>query len=131
MTQYISRKSDASSKPPTQTPKPNVWTPLEVESRIVLLPTESSKSGATWGTYLNVTTPKLGGASELTIRWTREPAGINDSTGYTTFPLNKGRTTFISHLWMFQAKIGQAVVLQVRVNGKATIKTREVKLSIP
>lgn len=130
MTQYISRKSDATSKPATQALPANKWVNVEVENQTALMPTENSKTGALWACYLNVDSPKVSGATELTLRWTRDPSGINDATGYETKTLKKGGTTFIKDVWLFQAKKGQPVVLQVRANGRATITTREVKLSI-
>lgn len=130
MTQYISRKSDAKSKPPTQELRSGVWTTIEASGQTALVPTESSKAGALWVAYLNVKTPKIGGATELTLRWVRDPKGINDATGYETKALKKGGTTFIKDVWVFQAKKGQPVVLQVKANGKATVTTRETKLAI-
>lgn len=96
-----------------------------------LVPNESSKYGAFWSAYLNIETPKIGGADELVIRWVRDPAGVNDSTGYETKSLKKGGTTFIKDTWMFQAIKGQPVVFMVKPNGKATVTTRETKLAIP
>ena len=131
MSQYISRKSDAKSNPPTQVLVPNVWTDIEASGKVPLVPTESSKSGAFWSAYLNIKTPKIGGATELTIRWVRDPKGINDATVFETKTLNKGATTFVKDTWMFQAIKGQPVVFQVKANGKATVTTRETKLAIP
>jgi hypothetical protein len=96
-----------------------------------LVPTESSKTGAFWSAYLNIDSPKIGGADELVIRWVRDPAGINDATGYETKSLKKGGTTFVKDVWMFQAIKGQPVVFMVKANGKATVTTRETKLAIP
>ena len=130
MSQYISRKSDAKSKPATQALTAGKWVNIEAENLLELVPIESTKVGALWVCYLNVKTPKLGGATELTLRWVRDPKGINDATGYETKTLKKGATTFVKDVWVFQAKKGQPVVLQVQANGKATITTREIKLSI-
>lgn len=131
MSQYISRKSDAKSNPPTQVLVPNTWTVIEAAGKMPLVPNESSKYGAFWSAYLNIETPKIGGADELVIRWVRDPAGVNDSTGYETKSLKKGGTTFIKDTWMFQAIKGQPVVFMVKPNGKATVTTRETKLAIP
>jgi hypothetical protein len=130
MSQYISRKSDAQSKPATQPLPANKWITVEVENLTELVPTENSKTGALWACYLNIDSPRINGATELVLRWTRDPKGINDGTGYETKALKKGGTTFIKDVWLFQAKKGQPVVLQVRANGWATITTREVKLAI-
>ncbi len=130
MSQYISRKSDSSSRIPTQTLKPNVYNTLEVDGLFSVIPNANSTTGALFATYLNIKTPKIGGATELTIKWVRDPKGINDATGYQTFSLNKGGTTFVKDLWLFQAKKGQPVALELKANGKAVITTREIKLAI-
>jgi hypothetical protein len=130
MSQYISRKSDASSRIPTQTLKPNEYNTLEVDGLFSVIPNADTSTGALFATYLNIKTPKIGGATELTIKWVRDPKGINDATGYQTFSLTKGGTTFVKDVWLFQAKKGQPVALQLKANGKATITTREIKLAI-
>lgn len=130
MSQYISRKSDSTSKIPTQALQGDIWTTLEVEGLYSVTPTMNSTAGALFATYLNITTPKLGGASQLTIKWVRDPKGINDATGYETITLNKGGTTYVKDLWMFQAKKGQPIAFMMKPNGKATVTTREIKLAI-
>jgi hypothetical protein len=130
MSQYISRKSDASSRIPTQSLQGEIWTTLEVDGLFSVIPNADSKTGALFATYLNIKTPKIGGASELTIKWVRDPKGINDATGYQTFSLKKGGTTYVKDLWMFQSKKGQPVALMLKANGKATVTTREIKLAI-
>ncbi|CAB4145558.1 hypothetical protein UFOVP482_12 [uncultured Caudovirales phage] len=130
MSQYVSRKSDAKSKIPTQALQGDVWTTLEVEGLYSVIPTENSTAGALFATYLNITTPKIGGATELVIKWVRDPKGINDATGYETITLKKGGTTYVKDVWIFQAKKGQPVALSMKPNGKATVTTREIKLAI-
>jgi hypothetical protein len=130
MSQYISRKSDASSRIPTQSLQGEIWTTLEVDGLFSVIPNADSNTGALFATYLNIKTPKIGGASELTIKWVRDPKGINDATGYQTFSLKKGGTTYVKDLWMFQSKKGQPVALMLKANGKATVTTREIKLAI-
>lgn len=130
MSQYISRKSDASSRIPTQSLQGEIWTTLEVDGLFSVIPNANSNTGALFATYLNIKTPKIGGASELTIKWVRDPKGINDATGYQTFSLKKGGTTYVKDLWMFQSKRGQSVALMLKANGKATVTTREIKLAI-
>lgn len=130
MSQYISKKSDAGSKPATQSLTNGKWVTIEAGGITKLVPTESTNVGALWVCYLNVKTPKIGGATELTLRWVRDAAGINDATGYETVTLKKGATTFVKDVWVFQAKKGQPVTLQVKANGKATVHTRELKLAI-
>lgn len=130
MTQYISLKSDANSKPPTQTLTNGKWVTIEAGRITKLVPNATTKTGAFWGCYLNVTSAKIGGASELIIKWVRDAAKLDDATGYETISLNKGGTTYVKDVWMFQAKKGQPVTLQVKANGKATVTTREIKLAI-
>jgi len=130
MSQYISRKSDAQSKIPTQELKADVWTALEVDGLYTVIPNADSVAGALFAAYLNIKTPKIGGATELVIRWTRDPKGLRDSTGYQTVSLKKGGTTFVKDVWLFQSKRGQPVSFMMKVNGKATITTREIKLAI-
>lgn len=130
MSQYISRKSDETSKIPTQSLQADVWTALEVDGLFTVIPNADSTTGALWAAYLNIKTPKVGGATELTVRWTRDPKGIRDSTGYQTFSLKRGGTTFIKDVWLFQSTKGQPVSFMMKTNGKATITTREIKLAI-
>jgi hypothetical protein len=130
MSQYISRKSDASSKIPTQSLQGEVWSALEVDGLYTVIPNADSSTGALFAAYLNIKTPKIGGATELTIRWTRDPRGIADSTGYQTVALKKGGTTFVKDVWLFQSTKGQPVAFMMKANGKATITTREIKLAI-
>jgi hypothetical protein len=130
MTQYLSLKSDKTSKPATQSLAANRWVTVEAGGVRELIATQNSKAGASFIAYLNISTPKVGGASELVLRWVRDPKGINDATGYETKQLKKGATTFIKDVWIFQAKKGQPVILQVKANGKATINTRLLKLAI-
>jgi hypothetical protein len=130
MSQYISRKSDESSKIPTQTIKPDVWNTLEVDGLYSVIPNADSVAGALFAAYLNIKTPKIGGATELVIRWTRDPKGTRDSTGYQTIRLIKGGTTFVKDVWLFQSTKGQPVAFMLKANGKAVITTREIKLAI-
>lgn len=133
MSQYISRKSDASSRIPTQSLQGEVWTTLEVDGLFSVIPNSDTSTGALFATYLNIKTPKIGGASQLTIKWVRIGSiggVIDDATGYETIALKKGGTTFVKDVWLFQAKKGQPVALQLKANGKATITTREIKLAI-
>lgn len=128
MTQYISKKSEATAKQITL--RPNVWHTVEAGGITELIANETTRTAAFWATYLNIKTPKVGGANELVLRWVRDAKGINDATGYETKTLKKGATTFIKDVWIFQAKKGQPVILQVKANGKATISTRILKLNI-
>ena len=130
MSQYISRKSDENSKVPTQTIKPDVWNTLEVDGLYSVIPNADSVAGALFAAYLNIKTPKIGGATELVIRWTRDPQSKRDSTGYQTIRLIKGGTTFVKDVWLFQSTKGQPVAFMLKANGKATITTREIKLAI-
>lgn len=128
MSEYVSRKSDASSLIKMQPLKPDTWVTLEVEGKKSITPNGNSKAGATWAYYLNIETPKIGGATEIIIKFVRNPLTKPDETGRMTFSLKKGGTTWINHMWMFQAVKAQSVAVQMMVNGKATIKTREIKM---
>ena len=130
VSQYISKKSDATSTPANQSLTKDKWVTIEAGGITKLVPTETSKVGALWACYLNVKSASISGATQLTLRWVRDPSGINDATGYETINLNKNGTTFITNVWLFQAKKGQPVTLQVKANGRATVTTRELKLSI-
>ena len=130
MSQYISRKSDATSKKPTQALPANVYTTLEVDGLTSVMPNANSSYGAFFGVYLNITTPAIDGATEMTIKWVRDPKGIDDATGYQTVALKKGGSTYVKDLWMFQTKKGQPIAFMMKPNGKATVTTREIKLAI-
>jgi hypothetical protein len=130
MSQYISRKSDASSRIPTQSLQGDVWSTLEVDGLYSVISNADSSTGAFFAAYLNIKTPKIGGATELVIRWTRDPKGLRDSTGYQTIRLIKGGTTFVKDVWLFQSTKGQPVAFMLKANGKAVITTREIKLAI-
>lgn len=126
MGHYESYKTDNAPKTLTS----GVWVTVDAEGHKLLTPPQSSRFGANWVTYLNIKTPKIGGASEVTLRWVRNPGTPKaDETGRMTFNLKKGGTTWISHCWMFQAIKGQPVALHIVVNGKATLQTRELKLA--
>lgn len=131
MGEYVARKSDATSKIPTQTIPPKKWTLLEVEGLTTITPTGNSAFGAIWAVYLNVVTPSLGGASKLNVRWVRDPKGAYDFTGEREVALNKGGTTLYSGTWLFHARKGQPVGIEIYQNGSKplTIKTRESKMA--
>lgn len=135
--EYIMRKSDSTSNPPTQKIPPGYWYQLEVENKRTITPKRTSKYGAYWAVYLNVFSPQRGGPSSMSVRWTRNPDGpsgvgaVYDFTGEREIPLNVGYTTKFSAVWVFKARAGQPVAVEVAHNGKVpiTIRTRESKLS--
>lgn len=136
MSEYVSRKSDSTSKVPTQSLPANAWTLLEVEGLKTIVPKGNSVAGAMWAIYLNIDSPKLGGATELTFRWVRDPKQVNpkgahDFTGQQTITVKKGGNTIHSAVWLFMAKKGQPVGVEITHNGSKplTLKTRETKMS--
>ena len=131
MSEYVSRKSDATSKIPTQSLPSGKWTLLEVEGLTTIVPKGNSVAGAIWAIYLNIDSPKLGGATSLTFRWVRDPSTVHDFTGQQTIAINKGGKTIHSAMWIFMAKKGQPVGVELYHNGSKplTITTRETKMS--
>lgn len=110
--------------------KSGVWYALEAGGKSKLVPPASSRWGAMWVFYANIKSPKIGGATEATFRWVRNPGTSKaDETGRVTYNLKKGGTTWLSHVWTFQAIKGQPVSLEVCFNGKVTLTTRELKLA--
>jgi hypothetical protein len=134
MGEFVSRKSDATSKIPTQSLPAGVWTLLEVEGQKVITPKSSSSFGAIWAIYLNLTNPALGGATELSFRWVREPhqvnpKGVHDYTGQRSWTIKPG-ANIGSWTWAFQAIKGQMVGVEIKHNGKKPLllTTRETKM---
>jgi hypothetical protein len=128
MGEYVMRKSDATSKIPTQSVPGGTWTLLEVEGQTLITPTGSSAFGAIWGVYLNIVSTD---ATKLNLRWVRDPKGRYDFTGEREIALTKKGTTLYSDVWMFQAIKGQPVGIEMKHNGSKpiVIKTRESKLA--
>lgn len=129
--QYIVYKSDAKSPKPVQRLTAGVWARLEAEGHTTLVPTCSSAYGALWAFYAMVEVPRIGGATEITTKWVRNPGTKEaDETGRYTWTVKRGKTQWINQVWLFHARDGQPVGLEIIANGKATIKTRELKLSV-
>lgn len=137
----VSRKSDVTSKVPTQTIAPKTWTLLEVEGEKVIIPKGNSAGLAAWAIYLNIDAPKqLVGTGDLFIRWVRNPkqvyakpivGDLHDFTGERgPIALRSGRT-YISEVWNFFALKRQPVGVELfHTCAKAiTINTRETKMS--
>jgi hypothetical protein len=127
MSEYISWKAgDPKIKPAPQNIKPKTWTLLNFDQGTAI---KAKSSGtAIWGFYINVEQP--GGAKSMKLRWLREPLGIKDFTGQRT--LNLEDSNIHSDLWMFNAKAGQPVGIEVYHAGTSdlTIITRECKMFI-
>jgi hypothetical protein len=129
--QYIVYKSDAKSPKPTQTLTAGRWARLEAEGHTVLLPTVDSAYGALWAFYAYLDIPRIGGATQVTTKWVRNPGTKEaDETGRMTWQLTKGQSNWINQVWLFHARKGQPVGLEIVANGKCTIRTRELKLSV-
>lgn len=128
--EYVSRKSDDTSKVKTQTFAANKWQRLEVEGQTTVVPKYNSLAGADWAFYLNIKTPLIGGANEVMIKFVRNPGTANaDETGRMTYFIKKGGQTWVRDTWLFQAVKGQPVAVEIMFNGKATISTREIKMA--
>lgn len=129
--QYVVLKSDAKSPKPTQTLTAGRWARLEAEGRTTITPSVSSAYGALWAFYAYLDIPRIGGATEITTKWVRNPGTSEaDETGRTTWQVRKGKVQWINQVWLFHAREGQPVGLEIIANGKVTIKTRELKLSV-
>ena len=72
----------------------------------------------------------VSGAKTMKLRWLREPNGIKDFTGQRTLDLDL--SNIHSDIWMFNAKKGQPVGIEVYHAGASdmTIITRECKMWI-
>lgn len=127
MSEYVSWKAgDPQIKAMPQKIKPKTWTLLEFQEGNVITP--QSDGTAIWGFYVNVDDPA--GAKTMKLRWIREPNGIQDFTGQRTLDLNL--SNIHSDIWMFNAKKGQPVGIQVyhAGTGDMTIITRECKMRV-
>jgi hypothetical protein len=127
VSQYVSIKDDSHDF----RVQPKVWTLLKfrVDGSTLDTVTPLADGVALWAWYLNV--DAKGGAKKLLARFIREPRGIKDYTGEEAIDLtahDKG-----SHLWVFKARKGQPVGVQVWHDGTEplVISTREFKLWIP
>lgn len=128
MSEYVSWKAgDPKIKPAPLTVKPNTWTLLTFDQGNAI--TAKSSGTAIWGFYINVN--DKAGAETMKLRWLREPNGIKDFTGQRTLDLNL--SNIHSDLWMFNAKAGQPVGIEVYHAGvkDMIITTRECKMWIP
>jgi hypothetical protein len=128
MSEYKSWKAgDPKIKPAPLKVKPKTWTLLTFDEGNVITPKGSGT--AIWGFYINV--EDAAGAKTMKLRWIREPNGIKDFTGQRTLDLEL--SNIHSDLWMFNAKAGQPVGIEVYHAGVSdmTIITRECKMWIP
>lgn len=128
MSEYVSWKAgDPKIKAMPQKVKPKTWTLLEFEEGNVITPKNAGT--AIWGFYVNV--DDAAGAKIMKLRWLREPNGIKDFTGQRTLDLDLSNVH--SDIWMFNAKKGQPVGIEVYHAGMGdmTIITRECKMWIP
>lgn len=129
MTQYVSWKSGdplVGGKDP-QKIKPKTWTLMVFGTNGSLI-TPTADGIAYWGTYINV--QDFADAKTFMVRFIRDPKKLADYTGATTWSFTAGR--IFSHLWMFKAKKGQPVGVQVWHDGTKDIVlgTREFKAAI-
>lgn len=126
--QYVSwKQGDPAIKADPQTIKPKTWTLLEFGVNGSLITPRSNGLGH-WGTYINVSNGA--DAKNIQVRFIRDPKGKADFTGSISFDLASGH--IFSHMWMFLAKKGESVGVQVYHDGtkNLTIATREFKGAI-
>lgn len=128
VTEYVSWKAgDPAIKADPQVIKPKTWTSLKFGANGTTI-TPKHDGQAQWATYVNISS--VGGASDVKIRFVRDPKGKADYTGIYSFdPAHEPQ----SHTWFFNAKKGQPVAVQIYHDGKSnlTVTTREFKMWIP
>jgi len=129
MTQYESWKSGDPLVGGTdpQKIKPKTWTLMEFgKNGTVITPVVDGI--AYWGTYVNV--QDNSDAKTIMVRFIRDPKKLADFTGAISYTFAAGH--IFSHLWMFKAKKGQPVGVQVWHDGSKPIilGTREFKAAI-
>jgi hypothetical protein len=126
--EYVSWKAgDPAIKADPQAIKPKTWTTLKFgDNGTTIKPNFNGQ--AHWSAYVNIDSD--GGASDIKLRFVRDPKGAADFTGIYSFdPAHEPQ----SHTWFFNAKKGQPVAVQIYHNGKSnlTVTTREFKMWIP
>ena len=126
--QYVSwKEGDPKIKVSPQTIKPKTWTNLAFgKNGSLIKPVVNGL--AHLGMYMNIA--DAGGAKTVMVRYIRDPKGVADFTGATSFSLSAGH--IFSHMWMIQAKIGVPLAVQVYHDGTKPMKiaTREFKAAI-
>lgn len=126
--QYVSwKQGDPAIKADPQKIKPKTWTLLTFgKNGSLIKPTADGL--AHWGMYVNVS--DNADAKSLMVRFTRDPKGIADFTGANSYSFAAGH--IFSHMWMFLAKKGQPVGVEVYHDGTRdlVVGTREFKSAI-
>jgi hypothetical protein len=129
--EYVSIKvGDPAIKPSPQVIPPGKWVTLDFGAVDVIVPKHDGV--AQWAYYVNFTPVKgIGAPKSVKLRFCRDPKGAADFTGQR--PLDLSVDHVFSGVWIFKAKKGQPVALQVYNTGKKpiTITTREFKMWIP
>jgi hypothetical protein len=128
MSEYISWKAgDPAIAASPQIIKPKTWTTVTFGKDSLIVP--KTNGTATWAYYLNVDVPA--DSKLLKVRFMRDPKGIADFTGLKGIDLTS--YAIDSGTWIFNAKAGQPVALQVYASGtkNVTLSTREFKMWIP
>lgn len=127
--QYVSWKQGdpALGAADEQPIKPKTWTNLKFGANGELIKPDIN-AFAQIATYINIKDD--GGATDVQVRFIRDPKGAADFTGCTSFSLSAGH--IFSHTWFLMAKKGTPLAVQVYHNGKKPMKigTREFKAAI-
>lgn len=124
--QYVSWKDDTT----TLTVPPKKWTlmTLTVDGKKldVIKPAVDALAQLAW--YINV--DDKADAKSLSVRFSRDPKGLNDFTGQTSIDLTNNDIS--SHVWFIKAKVGVPIGVMVYHNGTKPVKigTREFKAAI-
>lgn len=121
---YIQWKDD--KKP--QSFKPKVWTPMVLNGKDAINPTEAGHCH--WEAQLHLTLPKTGRPTYVKINFSRDYKGKNDTTGTNTFAVPENVTSVQFTLsWYFNASPGTPISCMVYHNGKSNIvsKIRQFK----
>jgi hypothetical protein len=128
MTQYVSwKEGDPAIKADPESIPAKTWTLLTFGANgTVINPTVNGL--AHLGTYFNVN--DAGGAKTVQVRFIRDPKGVADFTGSTSFSLAAGH--IFSHTWFIIGKKGTPIGVQIWHDGTKpmVIGTREFKAAI-
>jgi hypothetical protein len=125
--QYVSwKQGDPAIKADPQMIKPKTWTLLKFDKNVLINPTADGL--AHLGMYMNI--KDFGNAKQVMVRFIRDPKGVADFTGATSWSPADGH--IFSHMWMIQAKKGVPLGVEVYHDGTKAmaIATREFKAAI-
>ena len=113
---YVQWKDDKNK----QTFKPNKWTPMVLNNKDAIDPTEEGH--CFWESQLHLTLPETGRPTYVKINYSRDYKGKNDTTGTNTFAVPDGLASVQFTLsWYFNAAPGTPISCMVFHNGKSDI----------